>query len=414
MSHTGGRWEDVACDLEAQLAAPTGEQRRVASALSVLLPPDVPSGVASVILRAALSTALLEDLPLADDIPQVLWDIEDELSVRRTTKLITGTRVELSAWFAARYVLKTVRGLREVRPEVGDVVTSVSWGKGERRVISSIASNGRVYMRHHPPLSAWPNSLTIVSRLSDENHLELVARVDAELRNRRRLRPTSAANFDALEPYQVQSRIPSAEAIRALEDLLESGERREAPFQRLLDRYPELLACAVVGGWQTFVISQKRLGSEYVPDFLVLGLNSAGPQWVAVEIEGASHKILRNDGRLAEQVRHAVGQITDWREWLLSNVAYAQMELGLHGLTVNSPGLVIIGRDSPNPARQPARANLAEREGIAVHSWDWLLRHARSLAVSPFHVSAFAATSLNSQAGWEAVTLPPDLQDDYN
>ena len=74
--------------------------------------------------------------------------------------------------------------------------------------------------------------------------------------------------------------------------MLESGEKREEPLQKVLTQYPELLASTVVGGWKTFVIPKPRLGSEYVPDFLVLGINSVGPQWVTIEIEGARHKIL--------------------------------------------------------------------------------------------------------------------------
>ncbi len=48
--------------------------------------------------------------------------------------LQTGSDAEVSTWFAARYMIMTARGLREVQPEVGDIVTSHGWA-GDRRVI---------------------------------------------------------------------------------------------------------------------------------------------------------------------------------------------------------------------------------------------------------------------------------------
>lgn len=89
----------------------------------------------------------------------------------------------------------------------------------------------------------------------------------------------------------------------------------------------------MVGGWKTFVIPKQKLGAEHVTDFLVLGINSAGPQWVTVEIEASRHRIVIKDGSLSRPTRHAIKQIQDWRNWLTSNVAYAHMELALYGLT---------------------------------------------------------------------------------
>lgn len=60
------------------------------------------------------------------------------------------------------------------------------------------------------------------------------------------------------------------------------------------------------------------------------------------------------------------------------------------GLTTNSHGLVIIGRDTPSPVRQGPRVNTEWESRIAVHSWDWLLRTAQTFSADPFGVSRVA------------------------
>jgi hypothetical protein len=146
----------------------------------------------------------------------------------------------------------------------------------------------------------------------------------------------------------------------------------------------------VIGASGTYVIPKQRLGAEHVPDFLVLGINSLGPQWLLVEIEAARHRMVNKDGTLAGPTRHAVKQIHDWSEWLTANVAYAHNELDLHGLTNRTPGLVIIGRDEPTMQRQASRARSQEGEQIAIHSWDWVLRSAHNLSVMAVDFSDLA------------------------
>jgi hypothetical protein len=107
-------------------------------------------------------------------------------------------------------------------------------------------------------------------------------------------------------------------------------------------------------------------------------------QWVQVEIEAPEHRLHNKDGSLTSAVRHAVGQIEDWREWLTTNIAYAQTlrssnGLGLHGINNLAPGLVIIGRAEASTERDPQRRREEENARIEIHSYDWLLRHAKNL-----------------------------------
>ncbi len=406
MTETAPRWQEVAESLETLISGPTKEQMRIARALGITLPGSLPAPVAAVVLHRHVGTALRK--PLRDDegIPDVLGDIEDELGVERTTTLLTNSREEVSAWFESRYMLKTVRGLRAVQPGIGDVVSSAGWKDGERRVVSSIGSDGRVFMKLQPVRSAWPNNLEVSERVGSIGHAPAVKALTDSVIDATVSSSTNFRNFAQLAKYELKSHVPAPEAIRALEELLESGEVREEPLQRVLTRYPALLASTVVGGWATYVIPKPRLGSEYVPDFLVLGINSVGPQWTTIEIEGARHKILTKKGKLAAQTRHAIDQIQDWREWLTTNVAYVQMQAGFHGLTSRAPGLVVIGRDDPTAERQASRAQSDEAARIAVHSWDWLLRGARNVSGYALAKTKFAVDNLNEQVGKQVASLP--------
>lgn len=375
------RWEAVAENLEALATSPTAKQIQVAKAVGIDIPADMPAPVAAVVIKDWLSGVLMESLGRDAEIPEGLILFEDELGVTHRAVLTTGSSQEVSAWFDARYKLLTVRGLRKLKPRVGDVVTRAD-SPSENMVVTSIHDSGRLFMKGGRGKRAWPNHLTLVARDGESDNYEALAKgVDAAIRNSRTGHSPSSPELAYLDEYRIDSVVPSADAIRELEDLLESGERDEGPFQRLVERHPELLASLVVGNWGTYVIPQQRLGSEYVTDFLVMGVNSLGPQWVAVELEAPRHALLTKGGTLRSEVQHAVIQIQDWRDWLTTNVQYAQTTLHLHGLTNMVPGLVVIGRDDPRVDRQAARSRVAEQEGIQIHSWDWVLRQAQRLAI---------------------------------
>jgi hypothetical protein len=301
----------------------------------------------------------------------------------------------------------TARGLRALEPEPGDAVT-IGTQTARPRIISSVGSDGRIYLKGRPSASAWPNHLTRVARRGEAGYDEAFRAADAASLNAMRYSPENSANFRALEQYIVEDVVPTPEAIRALEELMESGERREERFQQVLTAHPALLASLVIGNWQTYVIPKVRLGSEFVPDYLVLGLNSLGPQWLTVEIEAPHHRIEIASGDLSQATRHAVRQVVDWRDWLTDEIAYAQRTLGLYGLTNRAPGLVIIGRSEPSMERASERSRSGEDSDIAIHSWDWLLRNARNFTRGYAH-SDFARRTLDAMRpdGFQAASLAP-------
>lgn len=396
------RWEEVAIGLESRSVGPTAEQRRVATALGFSIE-DLPAPVFAVLLRDRLSSVLLQGLRGVVEIPDSLVELEDSLGIATPAELRTNSGDELSAWYESRYMMVSARGLRDLKPQVGDVVTRKD-DPSEQMVVSSIGANGRIYMKGGRGKRAWPNHLDLIARDGDSpEHATLTAAVEARIRNERTDYAASSPGLTPLEEYKIRGLVPSAEAVRELEDLLESGERLEEPFQHLLERHPQLLASLVVGNWATYVIPQQRLGSDYVTDFLVLGVNSLGPQWLAVEIEAPRHHLLRADEHLRQAVNHAIGQIEDWREWLTQNVTSAQVEHHLHGITNQIRGLVVIGRGEPQMDRASTRAVVGERQNIDVHSWDWLLRQAKHLIAEGRQSAAIAL------AEWDELEDEEDL-----
>lgn len=400
----GPRWAEIAAHLEGLLTGPTEQQRRLAATLAVALPPSLPAPVAAARLRAALGDVLLESSARDVELPDVLTDIDEELGVTEPAVLAVHTRAEVTAWFEARYMLMTIRGLRTLRPEPGDVVAEHQLG-GALRIVSSVGAGGRIYFRGGR--SAWPNHLEPVVRAGEEDDGMHRDNAENAIRLERRRGMSSPTKWAALDAYVLRDRIPSPEAIRGLEELLERGERMEEPLQQHLTAHPALLASLVVGGHKTWVIPKQRLGAQHVTDFLVMGLNSAGPHWVMVELEAARHDIALQSGRLSGPTRHAVDQIQDWRDWLTRNVAHAETEHGLVGLRPQDPGLVIIGRDSPRAERDPARLTLRAESRIDVHSWDWLLRSAQNLSADGSHWSDFAFEHLRQPPESALASLRP-------
>lgn len=394
-------WQQVAEFLEEQVGAPTRSQKDFARTVGFDFPDDVPAIVAAALIRLRFADVLAEPASSYTDDLDLLHSLEAELGLKRTKHLLTSRRAELSAWVRARYMTMTARGLRELRPVPGDIVEGGPKDARWRREVSSIDREGRVYFRGSSPRSSWPNRLVSIVRVGDSGSAPARAELDALLRNDPRRFGSNFMRLRDLEQFKVDTSAPDATIVRRLEELL-AYEDKELAFQKALEEHPALLSPLVMGNWETWVIPQRRLGAEHVTDFLVLGVNSAGPQWVTVEIESPRHEILTRKGRLSAASRHAVDQIVDWREWLLRNADYAQRPksehgLGLHGITALAPGVVIIGRSSPTLERDSARQSLAESQRIEVHSWDWLIRQARRMASDAGAVSDFAVRNANER-----------------
>ncbi len=156
----------------------------------------------------------------------------------------------------------------------------------------------------------------------------------------------------------------------------------ERPLQQHLEEHPILLIQHLGGGHGRYVLPQKRLGAEYVPDFMIADRDSFGFHWHAVEIESPRATMFNKNGDPSAGLTHAIRQVQDWRAWLGRNQDYAgrlfeKKGLNLTDITANVAGLILIGRrDEVDPGTNELRRRMVEETRIEIHSWDWLVERA--------------------------------------
>lgn len=205
----------------------------------------------------------------------------------------------------------------------------------------------------------------------------------AFLENRRQRELDHVAVPD-LDKYFVWWNSITTEDVSHFEDVV-NGAADERPVQKYLEERPIMLVQALGGGHGRWAIPQKRLGSEYVPDFMVGEKSSIGFEWIAVELESPQAQVFnRGNGDPSRQLNHAIRQIQDWRSWLVSNQNYADRPrsengLGLRNIDGNVPGLILIGRRSTQLENTNARRRQYQKDlGVKIRTYDWLLELARS------------------------------------
>ena len=127
------------------------------------------------------------------------------------------------------------------------------------------------------------------------------------------------------------------------------------------------------------VVPKPRLGSEYVPDFMLPEMNSGGTQWYLVELEPCFGSLVTTKGVFTERVRGAIQQIRDWRSWLSQNLDYASKPVPQHGLGLseiqNRPAAwIVAGRRSQITDRfNQLRQQVWENDLIEIKTYDRLL-----------------------------------------
>ena len=87
------------------------------------------------------------------------------------------------------------------------------------------------------------------------------------------------------------------------------------------------------------VVPEYSLGNEYRVDYLLVGKNSIGYQFVFVEFEDVNVNYRnKKSNSETEKVRKGITQIRDWKRWLDQNKAYFE----------NREGIAEFGRNIPS------------------------------------------------------------------
>lgn len=131
------------------------------------------------------------------------------------------------------------------------------------------------------------------------------------------------------------------------------GDHLEEVLQKFLKEYPFVLHQSAE------IIPKKKLGEDFVTDFVLVATTTQGPTYTLVELERAGHTILTKDSTLTSPVGHAIKQTRDWDIWLEKNKAYVQNKL---------PGfetpkyMVVMGRSDDFTENQKAYMRSYNRE----------------------------------------------------
>lgn len=177
-----------------------------------------------------------------------------------------------------------------------------------------------------------------------------------------------------MQYHVAAGREPATETVDDFERVL-ADATDERPLQTMLASFPVLLGPLAQPGGAIWCLDRPRLGSEFIPDFLLASVTSVGFQWTMVELESPSEKALTKTGLPAKKLAEALKQIRDWRTWLTDNVAYARSELGLKDIDANCPAFIVIGRRGSLDPKQVKTYRALSSNGISVMTYDRLLEH---------------------------------------
>jgi hypothetical protein len=358
----------------------TGRQKQMARLAKVTISPTAPAIVAAARLRLAFS----EDLHLGtslqsnDDAIELinhLWK-----GVKQGRPPSPNTQDEASAWIEYLFLVKRRKNLLALRPNEGDVVATRHGALAE---ISSIGENGRLYFKGGGGFGAWPDQVSMVAHARDTS--DRAAKVRAKAKNEASLKRTagdwSMVRHQDLLQFHVTRGVTPSEVLE-LESIIDTA-RDEKPIQQYLEANPGLLGSVLQRNLR-YVIPRKRLGSEFVPDFIIGDVDSLGIHWYLVELESPQAPMYLKDRKtLSAQTRTGVDQVIHWRNWLQQNIAYARQPraesgLGLFDIRPDTRALVLVGRGSTlNAITEAARHELRASSNIHVHTYDWLLESIR-------------------------------------
>lgn len=183
--------------------------------------------------------------------------------------------------------------------------------------------------------------------------------------------------FDLMPEFNVELYVGPAELDLFKRTLDEAQDER--PLQAFLEEHPSILIAPLAANHRGWVVPQKKLGHQYVPDFLACGLTSLGYEWLAVEIESPLAPLFTTNGEQSEILRHAIRQIHDWRDFLMNNIDYARRArqlngLGLRDISPELPGLILIGRQAALDRDTDQRRRRLSRElRIEIRTYDFLI-----------------------------------------
>ncbi|MBA2881799.1 hypothetical protein HNR65_002130 [Desulfosalsimonas propionicica] len=362
------------------IGGPTPRQRQLAELCGITLERDCPTLVAAAKLRMALTVEL--NLRTADYVSEELENLVEQLRTSDDVTVSYESNEEALAWIAHFRLKRRREHLLELELRHGDIV--MTWS-GEIAEVSSIGQNGRVFFKGGRGFGAWPDLIKVRARKEDESGEAKELRIQAKNKAEKRKGPSewSAAKSGDLAHFVTECGLTEVE-VDELEAVIENASD-ERPIQKFLESHPHLIT-SLMSGNERYCIPQKRLGGEYIPDFIIGDADSLGFRWVLIEIETPRSGIYLQKGEdLDQYARKGYSQIVSWRNWLCNNFAYArnsprQDGLGLFDIREKSDAVVLVGRrEKMPPTKDAQRSEIRQSNNIQIHTYDWLIETLRGI-----------------------------------
>ena len=189
--------------------------------------------------------------------------------------------------------------------------------------------------------------------------------------------------FDLLSEFRVELGVGPIEVDAFLRVLNAAVDER--PLQRFLEDNPSILVQPLAANHRGWVLPQKKLGDQFVADFLACGLTSLGHEWLAIELENPHAPLFTKAGNPSAELTHAIRQIHDWRDFLSNNLEMArrarQMKgLGLRDISPEPLGLILIGRQAGiDRDTDQLRRRLCKETRIEIRTYDYLVDACRNV-----------------------------------
>jgi hypothetical protein len=372
---TFNTWAKAVETLDEATRAVTPDQRRLAEYAGLALDPQLPALVAAAKLESALASELCKPEPA-----RITEGQEETLGEIAPANIYPQNGQEAAAWIQYLRLMQRRQHLATLALNAGDVVRTQ---RGSLAVVSSIGTDGRVYFKGGYGNVSWPDLLSVVTRENDTS--EEAARLRTEANNQaaapQRAAAWSMAKQQDLTNFAVETGA-SEDEVAQLESVID-GAGDERPIQEFLERRRHLLT-ALLTGHKRYCLAQKRLGSEFVPDFIIGDIDSLGIHWFLIELETPRSGVYLKDGQqLDQKARKGVDQIIAWRDWLTENLEYVRRRrsehgLGLFDITSHAPAIVIVGTRSLIPETSHVwRREYRENFNIQIHTYDWLIEALR-------------------------------------
>ncbi len=155
--------------------------------------------------------------------------------------------------------------------------------------------------------------------VANTRHLKVIRPIQNKvLRHHQSLFPNNYLDIVELEDHGLLG-----QQIETFKELLDSSGVNEQAILKFIKHEQAYFIIASLlksyfrfGHHDAYLFPEFQLGNSYKPDYLLVGKNSGGWEFLFVELESPTEQITLTNGELGSAFRKGIAQIEDWMSWL--------------------------------------------------------------------------------------------------